>query len=98
MDKESALRKIGSTHHLARNSKNYALFKAEDGGLYFMIVTQNGEALAYSATYPDAEGRQAAINLVKRYNRGARLEDLTQDPEVQPERPVLSGRFAGVHV
>ena len=65
MDKESALRAINTIRHLARNSKNYDLRVAEDGGRYFMVVTRKGEALAYSATYPDAEGRQAAINLVK---------------------------------
>ena len=98
MDKESALQKIIVTRHLARNSKNYGLLTAEDGGLYFAVVTRKGEALAFSAIYPDAEGRQAAINLVKGNTRGARLEDLTQDTAYQQESPVPSNRFAAVHV
>lgn len=98
MDKDSALRKISTTHSLARNSRNYDFLTAEDGRRYFMVVTQKGEALAYSACYPDAESLQAAINLVKGNNRGARLEYLTQHPAYQQERPVPSGRFAGVHV
>ena len=59
-----------------------------------MVVTRKGEALAHSATYPDAESRQAAINLVKANNRGARLEVLTQNPAREQERPIPSGRFA----
>jgi uncharacterized protein YegP (UPF0339 family) len=93
MDKDSALRKINAIRHLARKSTNYELLTAEDGGRYFMVVSRKGEALAYSATYPDAEGRQTAINLVKQNNRGARLEILTQDLACKQERPVPSGRF-----
>ena len=96
MDKESALRKIDTTRQLARNSTNYDLLTAEGGGLYFVVVTRKGEVLAYSATYPNAEERQTAINLVKSNNRGARLEDLTQDLAGKQEGLVPSGRFAAV--
>lgn len=98
MDKESALRKINATRRLARNARNYDLLTAEDEGRYFTVVTRKGETLAYSAIYPNAEGRQAAINLVKANTRGARLEDLTQGLADQQERPVPSGRFAGMYV
>ncbi len=95
MDKESALRKIGITRCLARNSRNYELCKAENGSSYFLVRTAQGETLAYSACYPDAESLQAAINLVKSNTRGARLEDLAQDEASRQERPFPSGRFAG---
>ena len=85
MDKDSALCKIQIIRYLARNSKNFDLLTAEDGGRYFVVVTRKGEALASSATYPNAEGRQAAIDLVKGNTRGARLEDLTQDPGCKQE-------------
>lgn len=98
MDKESALRKINTTRHLARKNKNYELRTAEDGSSYFHVKTAKGEALVYSARYPDVESLQTAINLVKSNNRGARLEDLTQDPAYLQERPVPSGRFAAVYV
>jgi uncharacterized protein YegP (UPF0339 family) len=94
MDQDTALRKINATRHWARKSENYDLLTAEDGGRYFTVVTRKGEALAYSAAYPDAESRQAAINLVKSNNRGARLTILTQDLACTQERPVASGRFA----
>ena len=94
MDKDSALRKINATRSLARSSRNYDLLTAQDGGRYFMVVTRKGEALACSATYPDAESRQAVINLVKANSRGARLEILTQNPAREQERPIPSGRFA----
>jgi len=98
LDKESALRKIDTTRRLARNRRNYELRTAEGGSSYFLVKTAQGEALVYSACYPDAESLQTALNLAKSNTRGARIEDLTQDPAYQQERPVPSGRFAGAHV
>ena len=93
-DKDTALRKIGATNSLLRNAKNYRLLADQDGGLYFTVVTRKGETLAYSATFLDAEGRQAAMSLAKRYNHGARLEDRTSSAVRKPERPDSSGKFA----
>jgi uncharacterized protein YegP (UPF0339 family) len=98
MDKESALRKIDTTRHLARNSKNYEFHTAEQGSSYFLVKTAKGEALVYSACYPDAESLQTALHLAKSNTRGARLEDLTQELAYQQERPVPSGRFAGAYL
>lgn len=96
LDKESALHKILTTRCLARNSRNYEVRTAENGSSYFLVKTAKGETLVYSACYPDAESLQTAIHLAKSNTRGARLEDLTQDPAYREERPVPSGRFAGV--
>lgn len=98
MDKENALRKILTTRRLVRNSRNYELRTAEDGCSYFLVKTRQGEPLAYSACYPDAESLQTAIHLAKSNTRGARLEDLTLDPADRQERPVPLGRFAGAHI
>ena len=96
LDKESALRKILITRHFARRSKHYVRCTAGDGSFYFLVKTLRGEALAYSAFYPDAESMQTALYLAAGSTPGARFEDRTQDPAGE-ERPVASGRFAALH-
>lgn len=98
MDKESALHEILVTRRLAHNSRNFVFLNAEGGGCYFTVITRKGQTLAYSAIYPDAEGRQIAINLVKGNTRGARLEDLTQAPAYQQESPAPLVWFAAAQV
>ena len=76
-DKDTALRRINSTRHLARRDGNYEVYSAGGGRYYFELKDNKGEMLGASTIYADEQSVQEGIVSLKRSARASRLLDMT---------------------
>jgi uncharacterized protein YegP (UPF0339 family) len=76
-DKDTALRRINSTRHLARRDGNYEVFSAGGGQQYFELKDNKGDMLGRSTVYPNEQSVQEGIVSLKRSARASRLLDMT---------------------